>query len=117
MNLTTLCRISATAFALLFSTALNAQSIPRVRTVQTNPIQADLEALARGYEEAYRIISNQNVYITFQRADQGFVTITGIRNVRASGGVITITRERDAAIVVPANAVVAISTEPPTPAQ
>ena len=95
-----------------------AQAVPRIVTVNTPPpsgavIQAESEAIARGFEEAYRLISHKGVYITYSRPDSGTTTLSGIRQVRATGGVLLITTGRGQDIAIPARSVIAITTERP----
>ncbi len=111
---------AAFIFAACATPSFGQTAVPRIVTVNTPPpsgavIQAESEAIARGFEEAYRLISHKGVFITYSRSDTGTTTLSGIRQVRATGGVLLITTERGQDIAIPARSVIAITTERPTP--
>jgi hypothetical protein len=116
-------RPSLFAVVLLFAVSaapICAQPVSRIVTVNTPPpsaaaAQAESEAIARGFEEAYRLMSHKGVFITYSRADNGTTTLADIRQVRATGGVLLITTERGQDIAIPARSVIAITTERPAP--
>ena len=100
------------AFALCAApveTALAASDQP---TVNVNAL-AEVEALARGYQSAFDAIPNSPVYITYERKDKGFTTLSGIRSVKAAGGVLIIRTDRGPTLVVPATAIVVMTDERP----
>lgn len=114
-------RLFAVALALpAFAVPVFAQSVSRITTVNTlqpsgAAVQAEGEAIARGFEEAYRLMSRETVYLTYLRDDKGFVTLAEIRQVRALNGVVLITTQSGPLIAIPARAVVTITTERPKP--
>lgn len=71
------------------------------------------EALARGYEEAFKLISNKPVFITFERNGQNRRVIAGIRDIRAAGAVVVITTERGTTVAIPAADVISVTDERP----
>lgn len=76
-------------------------------------VRTEGEALAKGFEEAFTSLSNAPVFITYAREDKGFVTLSGIRSVRALGAVLLIRTERGPTLALPARAVVVITDERP----
>ena len=78
-------------------------------------VRAEAEALAKGYEEAFESIPNSPVFITYAREDKGFATLSGIRSVRAQGGVLVIRTDRGPTLVLPARSIVIMTDERPLP--
>ncbi len=76
-------------------------------------VRAEGEALAKGYEEAFKAIPNAPVFITYAREDKGFVTLAGIRTVRAVGSVLLIRTDRGPTLALPARAIVVMTDERP----
>lgn len=105
--------VALLAFALaLLSPPTRAGETPDVRVT----VRADIEALARGYEEAFDALPNTPVFLTYAREDKGFVTLSGIRSIRAMGGVLVIRTDRSSTLVLPARSIVIITDErPPAP--
>jgi hypothetical protein len=106
--------------ALLLAAALGALfcAAPRLSAANDVPtvnvaVRAEGEALAKGFEEAFNSLQNAPIYITYAREDKGFVTLTGIRSVRALGAVLAIRTDRGPSLVIPAKSVVIITDERP----
>ncbi|MBC8009397.1 MAG: hypothetical protein H7067_04790 [Burkholderiales bacterium] len=106
------CRTAALvafAFASVAPSAFAAPDSPPVNVT----VRADAEALARGFEDAFASIPNSPVFITYAREDKGFVTLSGIRSVKAHGGVLVIRTDRGPTLVLPARSIVIITDERP----
>ena len=100
------------AFALVsFAPFASAAEQPSV----TLNVRAEAEALAKGYEEAFSAIPNSPVFITYAREDKGFATLSGIRSVKAQGGVLVIRTDRGPTLVLPARSIVIMTDERPLP--
>lgn len=91
------------------ATHASAQSTPNVTLVQ----RTEGEALAKGYEEAFKLITSTPVFLTFERAGQPTRTLAGVREVKAVGAILVITSERGPVIAIPAANVVQLSNERP----
>lgn len=76
-------------------------------------VRAEGEALAEGFASAFEAIPNTPVFITYSREDKGFVTLSGIRSVRAVGSVLIIRTDRGPTLAIPARAVVIVTDERP----
>jgi hypothetical protein len=76
-------------------------------------VRAEGEALARGFEEAFRSFSTSPVFVTYTREDKGFVTLAGIRSLRAVGAVVFVTLERGPSLALPARSIVVVTDERP----
>ncbi len=76
-------------------------------------VRAEGEALARGFEEAFRSFSSAPVFVTYAREDKGFVTLAGIRSLRAFGSVVFVTLERGPSLALPARSIVVVTDERP----
>ena len=77
-------------------------------------VPSEAEALAKGFENAFAAIPNSPVFITYARADKGFATLSGIRSVKAEGGVLLIRTDRGPSLVLPARSIVVITDERPS---
>ena len=104
---------SAALCALLFVVAAPLVSAaPEAPTVNV-AVRAEGEALAKGFEEAFNALPTAPVFITYAREDKGFVTLAGIRSVRALGATLLIRTDRGPSLVVPARSIVIITDERP----
>lgn len=97
---------------LLASLAPMLNAAPEAPTVNV-AVRAEGEALAKGYEDAFNTFQSVPTYITYAREDKGFVTLAGIRSVRALGAVLVIRTDRGPSLVVPARSIVVITDERP----
>ncbi len=109
---TPLLRFAALAAFFLAPLAPLAVAAPDTPSVNLS-VRAEGEALAKGYEEAFNAIPNAPVFITYAREDKGFVTLAGIRSVRAVGSVLVIRTDRGPTLALPARAVVVMTDERP----
>lgn len=100
------------AFALV-SLSPAAVAAPGDQPTVNLDVRAEAEVLAKGYEEAFSAIPNSPVFITFAREDKGFVTLSGIRSLRAHGGVVVIRTDRGPTLVLPARSIVIMTDERP----
>lgn len=55
------------------------------------------------------------MFITYAREDKGFATLSGIRSVKAQGGVLVIRTDRGPTLVLPARSIVIMTDERPLP--
>lgn len=105
-------RFAALCALVLAAAAPIASAAPEAPTVNV-AVRAEGEALAKGFEEAFNSLPTAPVFITYAREDKGFVTLAGIRSVRALGAVLLIRTDRGPSLVVPARSIVIITDERP----
>jgi hypothetical protein len=95
------------------ATSLSFAQYPQDSGRATVVQRSEGEALARGYAEAFDLISNKPVFITFERNGQNRRVIAGIRDIKAAGAVVVITTERGTTVAIPAADVISITDERP----
>lgn len=98
------------AFAVAAPGAAHAQNPPAVNLTVTS----EAEALAAGFSDAYNVMANLPVYLTYAREDKCFTTLTGVRDVRAAGAVLIISTDHGLTLALPARSVVLLTDERPS---
>ncbi len=107
--------LAAAGAALAAPNSFSGSSVAPVQAPDVNvTVRAEGEALARGFEEAFRSFSTSPVFVTYTREDKGFVTLAGIRSLRAVGAVVFVTLERGPSLALPARSIVVVTDERPT---
>lgn len=96
----------------VLASAPTVSAAPDAPTVNVS-VRAEGEALAKGFEDAFNALQNAPVFITYAREDKGFVTLAGIRSLRAFGAVLVIRTDRGPSLVIPARSIVVITDERP----
>lgn len=90
---------------------------PRAVAADSTPvnvtIRSDEEALAKGFETAFREFKPSPIFLSYEREDRGVITLTGLRSVRAAGAVLIITLDRGVTYAVPARNVILLTDERP----
>lgn len=107
--------LAAAGAALAAPNSFSGSPVSPVQPPDVNvTVPAEGEALARGFEEAFRSFSTSPVFVTYTREDKGFVTLAGIRSLRAVGAVVFVTLERGPSLALPARSIVVVTDERPT---
>lgn len=94
--------------------SFSGSSVAPIQAPEVNvTVRAEGEALARGFEEAYRSFATAPIFLTYAREDKGFVTLAGIRSLRAVGAVVLVTLDRGPSLALPARSIVVVTDERP----
>jgi hypothetical protein len=98
--------------ALVTLTPLPARAASDSPSVSVN-IASEVEQLAKGYEEAFRSISDGPLFLSVRGPDGAVRVLSGLRAVRASGGVLIVTTDRGPVLAVSARDVLLLTNERP----
>jgi hypothetical protein len=71
------------------------------------------ETLAKGYVEAFKLMTSKPVFLTYEQRGLGIKVLAGIRDLRSTGATVVITTERGTTIVIPAANVLSLTDERP----
>lgn len=71
------------------------------------------EALAKGYERAFRHFSGAPLFLTYEKEGTALRTLAGIRSLEAEGAVLVVVTERGTTVAIPARRVLSLTDERP----
>jgi len=104
--------ITALLFLAAMVTGLGQSADPALAHSASLPVPTEVEELARGYAAAFASLTHTPVYLIHSRDDNSTV-LTGIKSVKAVGGVLVVQDEHGLTYVINPRDVVMITDAAP----
>jgi hypothetical protein len=104
--------VSGLAFVSVTLAPISAHAASDTPSINVS-LPSEVEQLAKGYEEAFRSISDGPLFLSFRAPDGSVRVLSGLRGLRASGGVLIVTTDRGPVLVVSARDVLLLTNERP----
>lgn len=97
---------------------LLATLVPALRASDAAPdvkveMLSEGEALAKGFELAFRHFSGAPLFLTYEKEGTALRTLAGIRSLEAEGAVLVVVTERGTTLAIPARRVLSLTDERP----